>query len=267
MNAIFRAKVCWHRFERFWSWALEDLNDLMRAVEGLPPVLAKSRLPRASRYPYLLFSHSSRLIRNPDRAAEEFQHNKIHNLRTAISALDGVIVGPGQVFSFCRIVGRTTREKGYLPALTLVNDRVLPETGGGLCQISNMLYWMALHLGLDVIERHRHSYDLFPDSGRTLPFGCGATVFYNYVDLRFRNTLPFPVAFRFGISDGLLRGEAFGTRKLPFAIKVFETDHAFYEEDGLRRRRNRIWKRVAAAGCRDMVEMVAENDCQVLYQA
>ncbi|MGE5485716.1 MAG: VanW family protein [Ignavibacteriales bacterium] len=265
MNAVFWAKVCLHRLGRLWRWAVEDVEDLLRIVAGLPPVVARRPLPGASPYPYLLFSHASPLIRNPARAAEEFQVNKVHNLRVAASSLDGVVIGPGQVFSFCRMVGRTTRGKGYLPALTLINDRLLPVTGGGLCQMSNMIYWMALHLGMEIIERHRHSYDLFPDAGRALPFGCGATVFYNYVDLRFRNTLPFPISFKFRVTEARLEGEAYGTRRLPFSVRVFETDHAFYESGSGKRRRNRVWKRVATTGRPDTVELVAENDCLVLY--
>ncbi|MGE5543084.1 MAG: VanW family protein [Bacillota bacterium] len=265
MSPIFWAKVSLHRLCRLWRWIVEDVEDLLRTVSGLPPVVARRRLPGPSPYHCLLFSHASPLVRNPARAAEEYQANKIHNLRLAASSLDGVVVGPGQIFSFCRLVGRTTRGKGYLSALTLIGDRMLPLTGGGLCQISNMIYWMALHLGMEIIERHRHSYDLFPDAGRAIPFGCGATVFYNYVDLRFRNTLSFPIFFRFRVTESCLEGEAYGTQRLPFSVRVFETDHAFYEGGSGKRRRNRVWKRVAAAGRPDMVELVAENDCLVLY--
>ena len=48
---------------------------------------------------------------------------------------------------------------------------VKTSIGGGICQLANLLYWMALHTPLEVIERHHHSFDPFPDSGRTLPFG------------------------------------------------------------------------------------------------
>ena len=46
-------------------------------------------------------------------------------------------------------------------------------TGGGLCQLSNLIYWMTLHTPLTITERYRHSYDVFPDSNRTQPFGSG----------------------------------------------------------------------------------------------
>lgn len=59
--------------------------------------------------------------------------------------------------------------------------------GGGLCQLSNLIFWMPLHTTLTVVERHRHRYDVFPDSNRTQPFGSGATCYYPYVDLMIRN--------------------------------------------------------------------------------
>ena len=58
--------------------------------------------------------------------------------------------------------------------------------GGGLCQLSNLIYWMTLHTPLTVTERYRHSFDVFPDSRRTQPFGSGATCSYNYLDLQIK---------------------------------------------------------------------------------
>jgi vancomycin resistance protein VanW len=215
-------------------------------------------------FPHLLFTHASPLVRDPAAASAEFQHNKARNLEIACSRLDGTVVMPGQVFSYCRAAGPTTASAGYLPALTLLGDTLVPMTGGGLCQLSNMIFWIALHLGFRILERHRHSFDLFPDSNRTLPFGCGATVFYNYVDLRVRNELEFPVLLRFRVGDGVLAGSAFGHRALPFKATMFESDHAFYRAEGGLRRRNKIWRRVSDESG-DRVELICENDCLVLY--
>ena len=219
-------------------------------------------------FPHLLFEHATPLVREPSRRLEEYQDNKIVNLRIASARLDGVVVGPGQVLSFCRLVGPTHRSRGYLPALTLFGREIRPAPGGGLCQLSNMVYWMALNLGFEVVERHRHQFDLFPDDGRTVPFGAGATVFYNYVNLKVRNTLTFPVKFRFAVGETVLTGRAYGTAPLPHRVEVYETDHGFYEKGGVRRRRNRIWRRISTTNPGEefaITELVAENDCEVLY--
>ena len=71
--------------------------------------------------------------------------------------------------------------------MVLHNGGFKPGVGGGLCQLSNLIYWMTLHTPLTVVERWRHSYDVFPDAERTQPFGSGATVAYNHIDLQIRN--------------------------------------------------------------------------------
>ncbi|BCX48464.1 vancomycin resistance protein, vanW family [Haloferula helveola] len=108
---------------------------------------------------------------------------KIQNLRLAALALDGLEIPAGQVFSFWCQLGRTTRSKGFTTGRELREGCLVPSTGGGLCQLSGLLYQAALESNLEVVERHAHS--------RTVPGSDAerdrdATVFWNYVDLRFR---------------------------------------------------------------------------------
>lgn len=65
--------------------------------------------------------------------------------------------------------------------MVLINGKMKADYGGGLCQLSNFIYWMTLHSELTIVERSRHQYDVFPDSNRTIPFGSGATIAYNFV--------------------------------------------------------------------------------------
>ena len=64
--------------------------------------------------------------------------------------------------SYWYLIGKPTAGKGYLPGMILRNGGYLAATGGGLCQLSNLIYWMTLHTPLTVVERHRHGYDVFP---------------------------------------------------------------------------------------------------------
>jgi hypothetical protein len=80
----------------------------------------------------------------------------------------------------------------YLPGVQLQGGQFIAKTGGGLCQLGNLLYWMTLHTPLLVTERWRHSFDVFPDTNRTLPFGSGATLAYNYIDLQIKNATTAP---------------------------------------------------------------------------
>ena len=88
------------------------------------------------------------------------------------------------VFSFWKQVGRTNRLKGYVAGRELREGCLIPSIGGGLCQLSNALYDAALQAGFEIVERHAHS-QVIP--GSLAEAGANATVFWNYVDLRFRS--------------------------------------------------------------------------------
>jgi len=107
---------------------------------------------------------------------------KVQNLRAACLRLHGVEVPAGQVFSFWKQLGRTTRRRGFTAGRELRSGCLVPNLGGGLCQLSGLLHAAALEAGLEVVERHTHSRSL---PGATLAPENDATVFWNYVDLRF----------------------------------------------------------------------------------
>lgn len=115
---------------------------------------------------------------------------KVENLRVAARAFHGVEIPPGGVMSFWRQLGRTTRRKGYLSGRELREGCIIPAVGGGLCQLSGLLYQAALDAGLEIIERHGHSRVI---EGSLAEQNLDATVFWNYVDLRFRSHLPWRI--------------------------------------------------------------------------
>lgn len=115
---------------------------------------------------------------------------KVHNLRIALRRLNGVEVPADSIFSFWTQIGRASRWKGYVPGRELREGCIIPTTGGGLCQLSNALYETALNAGFDIIERHAHTRVV---PGSLAAVGRDATVFWNYVDLRFKSSWPFRI--------------------------------------------------------------------------
>ncbi len=109
-----------------------------------------------------------------------FELGKVENLRLACTRIDGVVLEPGNVFSFWRQVGRASRRRGFVVGRMLQQGCVIPAVGGGLCQLSNALYGLALRSGCEIVERHAHSVRM-----PSAPLH-DATVAWNYVDLRFR---------------------------------------------------------------------------------
>jgi len=115
---------------------------------------------------------------------------KVHNLRLASRRIHGVELPAGAVFSFWAQVGRASRSRGFVAGRELREGCLIPSVGGGLCQLSNALYHAALQAGCEIVERHPHSH---PVPGSAAEAGRDATVFWNYVDLRFRSSAPLRV--------------------------------------------------------------------------
>jgi hypothetical protein len=112
--------------------------------------------------------------------------------------LDGVVVPADAVFSFWKQIGRASRRRGFVTGRMLQQGCLVPATGGGLCQLSNALYDVALQSGCEIVERHAHSRRV---AGSAAALGRDATVAWNYVDLRFRPRHPLRIEAR------LTRGE------------------------------------------------------------
>lgn len=172
--------------------------------------------------PNTIFTHKSILMRKLKNVDMYLQENKKTNLKLASSKINNILIKPGETFSFWKTVGKTTQNKGYLEGLILRNGTLAKGTGGGLCQLSNLLYWMFLHTPLQITERWRHSYDVFPDSGRTLPFGSGATVSYNYIDLQVYNPTDQVFQITVWLDEEYLNGEIKSNKTWPFTYEIVE---------------------------------------------
>ncbi|WP_051669481.1 VanW family protein [Bryobacter aggregatus] len=176
--AIFRAKVL--------------------ALQGLRCVRDwRQQIPLHKRQP-LEWTHAVCENRSPlwsaaDLAEERLQLGKVQNLRLAARKLDGVLIPAGEVFSFWRQVGRATAQRGFAEGRMLEQGCIVPSVGGGLCQLSNALYQVALAAQCEIVERHTHSR-IVPGSAAEM--GEDATIAWNYVDLRFRPRRPFQLRVR-----------------------------------------------------------------------
>lgn len=214
-----------------------------------------------------LIIHNSFLLRPLKDVDMHLQHNKVTNLNIAIKHIDNVVIKPGETFSLWKLVGRPTKQKGYLEGLALHNGRISKDIGGGLCQLGNLLYWMALHTPLTIKERWRHSYDVFPDINRKIPFARGATLSYNYIDLQLENNTDNFFQIKLWLDDDFLNGEITCNKDLKIKYEIFETDHLFNQQWwGGYTRHNKIWKRITHLDTHHVVEeLVTENNAIMMY--
>lgn len=177
------------------------------------------------RLPFSYFTHKTILLRQLKDVDMWMQHNKITNLNIATKKLNGILIRPGEVLSYWKLIGKATKGKGYVDGMILKNGTYSAGIGGGLCQLSNLIFWMTIHTPLTVIERHRHGYDVFPDSNRTQPFGSGATCFYPYGDLMIQNNTQDTYQLFVSVGDEFLEGEWCISSKPQYIFKVIEKNH------------------------------------------
>jgi vancomycin resistance protein VanW len=219
------------------------------------------------KFKHKIAQHNSLTMRELRNVDMWMQSNKVKNLELAIDRLDRLVIRPGETMSLWRLVGRPSKHKGYLPGMVLINGEMRADYGGGLCQLSNLIYWMTLHTELTVVERFRHQYDVFPDSNRTLPFGSGATIAYNYIDLQIRNDTDHDYYLSLGLTRTHLQGEWRCKVSRPYKYEILERNHHITQHiSGRYIRHNEIWRKAYdAEGICVREECVAENHALMMY--
>lgn len=221
-----------------------------------------------TRLPCIQFRHKTPIYRRLSGVASVMQQNKAANLAIACKRLDRVVVQPGELFSYWRLIGKPTRKKGYRDGMILYCGTVTSGVGGGLCQLSNLIYWMTLHTPLTVVERYRHSYDVFPDSNRTQPFGSGATCVYNYRDLLIQNDTLQPYQLCVSVTDTELTGAWRSSSPPLYRYHVYEKAHCFRQECwGGYTRNNSLYRKKydRRSGAELDDEWITENHALMMY--
>lgn len=215
-----------------------------------------------------IFVHKSKLLRELKGVDMWMQYNKIKNLKIAIQKLNGLIIKPGEVFSYWRQIGKVTKKKGYVNGMILKNGKVVAGLGGGLCQLSNLIYWMTLHTSLIVVERWRHGYDVFPDVNRKQPFGSGATCAYPNIDLQIKNNTEQKFQLFFKLTETHLIGQYLSDKPCEFKYKIFEKKHEIKQEwYGDYIRSNIIFREILNADTEEKIdeEFVTANYARMMY--
>lgn len=213
MRSKFRAKagMVYYGLARKWLWI--KMRDVFATEKS------KRKLP------YTYFSHQTILLRKLKDVDMWMQYNKIINLKIAAEKVNGIVLKPGEVFSYWKLIGKPTKSKGYVDGMILKNGGFVSGVGGGLCQLSNLIFWMSIHTPLTIIERHRHDYDVFPDSNRTQPFGSGATCYYPHGDLMIRNDTSDTYQLLIEVGEKHLKGEWRVSSQPQYRFEIEERNH------------------------------------------
>ncbi len=219
------------------------------------------------RLPCVVKSHASLLVRKLSGVDIRLQENKVTNIALACEKINGMIIEPGETFSFWKTVGHATEKKGYKEGLTIRNGRPSKGIGGGLCQMANMIHWLVLNSPLKVTELHHHTDALFPDEKRRVPFGTGTSVFYNRLDYRFLNNTDRRIQLAVWIEDGYLCGELRSDKPFEFRYKLIEENDCFRKEGEEYYRISQVYKLTVDKKSGEEIsrEMVLNNHSRVMY--
>ena len=121
------------------------VQDMMRKT-----LFAKERTEES--LPVIVYRHNSLIRRRLGNVNMQLQENKATNLALAVKHIDGLLIRPGETFSVWRLIGRTTKRKGYKEGLTIAKGKPSQGIGGGMCQLSNLIHWLVLHSELTITE-------------------------------------------------------------------------------------------------------------------
>lgn len=169
----------------FWTKSrLLIARRLMKAAVAGELTHRYSLIPEIPANARLLASDEHRLYSTTDPREQALELGKVQNLRVAAARIDGITLGPGETFSFWLAAGRPSRRNGYVAGREMRAGCLIPSVGGGICQLTNALSRVAHGAGMEIVERHSHTVH---PPGFFIDDATDATVFWNYVDLRFRS--------------------------------------------------------------------------------
>ncbi len=222
---------------------------------------------RKKRLPNVVSRYSSHLIKRGPGIDPVLQENKAHNIRLACQKLNGIIIYPGEVFSFCHLVGNMTKRNGYKEGRVIEGNEIKPGIGGGICNLGNTIHQVILHSPLKVTEFHSHSDALAPDEGPRIPFSSGTCISYNNIDYRFKNTTDQPVQLRVWCSGDNLYAQLRSVRPFPWTYALVEENHHFAKESDKYYRISKIYKTTTdkeTGKCLNKA-LVLDNHSEVMY--
>jgi vancomycin resistance protein VanW len=228
--------------------------------------IAKTK--QAETLPVIIYAHKSLIRRKLGNVDMQLQENKASNLKLAAPKVSGIIIKPGEAFSFWKLVGSCTERRGYKAGLITSKGVTNQGIGGGMCQFTNLIHWLVLHTPLEITEHHHHDgVDLFPDFGRQVPFGVGTSTKHNYLDYRFKNTTDMPFQLIVYTTEEYLCGELRAEK--PLAVKYHikaENEYFSKEEDGIYRN-NTIFRQCIDKISGNLLEqkLIKVNHAKVMY--
>ncbi|MGI6620610.1 MAG: VanW family protein [Bacillota bacterium] len=178
----------------------EDVLEALENIEG-----ATVEVPFQVTEPEMVRVEPLELVASAETNYDIEETDRNVNLALAAKAVRGQVLMPGQTYSFNRAAGERSEARGYRYANVVVGNRLVPDIGGGICQVTTTLFMAAAKSGLDFPELHNHGIPV-----DYAPPGLDAAVAWDYLDLKIRNNFDHPVVFGAWVEDGMVLVRLFG---------------------------------------------------------
>lgn len=255
-----------------WAYAISLRKQIVkRHVKNFFANDRFASVRQEERLPVVVSAHSNNMIKRGPGIDARLQYNKAENIRLACSRMNGVIIRPGESFSFWHYVGKTSKSNGFTEGRVIVNGKLVAGTGGGLCNLANTLHLLVMHSPLTITELHHHSDALAPDPGGIrVPYSAGTSVNYNFVDFRFRNDTEQPVQLCTWCEGDSLFAELRTTVEFPCTYNIVEEDHHFHQEaSGRYYRVSRIYRETVDRSTGKVIakELKWNNHSKVMFDS
>lgn len=245
-------------------------NIILRNINDILSMQKFARQKQEIKLPYKVYKHNSLIRRKLGNTNMLLQENKAVNLNISTPLVSNIIIKPNEVFSFWKLVGKTSLSKGYKEGLTISKNTTSSGIGGGMCQFTNLIHWMILHSPLDIIEHHHHDqFDLFPDFNRVIPFGTGTSIVYNYLDYRFKNNTDITFQLITYTTDEYLCGELRSNKPLDTSYYIYVENEYFSKENDIVYRNNTIYRNIIDKKTGNILkkELIKKNHAKVMYDS
>lgn len=195
-------------------------------------------------------------------------YNRSTNIELAAEKINGTVVMPGENFSFNTVVGKRTVEAGYKEGTAYIGGKVVPDIGGGVCQVSSTLYNTALLANLEIVERSNH---LFLTG--YVAASRDATVYYGSLDFIFKNTRSYPIKVVASAENGVCKISMYGIREeteyeviIQSKVTSYINYTTSYENDSSLEKGKEVVEQTGVNGCRSEGYRILKLNGKVVSQ-
>lgn len=216
---------------------------------------------------HLLFETDCALYNHNTGFDMIYQENKVFNLKLAAKTLNGLLIRPGETFSFWWLVRHADKDTPYKDGLTVTNGKLTTMSGGGMCQMSNLLFWMFLHTPLTIIQRRGHEVKEFPEPNSDEIKGVDATISEGWIDLKVRIDTDCTYQIWVTLDDEKIIGQVFADKEPQALYKITNGSIQYVRESGGIYEYAQVKRMQVALGTGEIIDckLLYTNKCKICY--